>query len=253
MAREVDLGSIVGPQGPQGPKGEQGAKGEKGDIGPQGPKGEPGATTADGVAYGDKTVAEVLDDLLYTPIQITSFGNNINTAEMGSTVNTVNLTWNYNKKPKTLTLDGSTIDAATKSKTIESAGLKANKTYTLKATDDRNASAQKTTTISFLNGVYYGVGTATGDGIDKAFIAGLTKVLSGSKAREFTVNAAAGQYIYYAIPHRLGTPVFFVGGFEGGFALAKTFDYQNPSGYTESYDVYKSTNAGLGSTTVTVK
>ena len=61
------------------------------------------------------------------------------------------------------------------------------------------------------------------------------------------------RYIYYAIPHRLGTPVFFVGGFEGGFALEKTFDYQNPSGYTESYDVYKSTNAGLGSTTVTVK
>lgn len=47
MAREVDLGSIVGPQGPQGiqgPKGDTGAtgargpQGETGPTGPQGPK-----------------------------------------------------------------------------------------------------------------------------------------------------------------------------------------------------------------------
>ena len=83
MAREVDLGSIIGPQGPEGPQGPQG------EQGPQGPKGDPGATTADGVSYGDTTVAAVLDDLLYTAIQITSFTNNVNTVEMGSTVDTV--------------------------------------------------------------------------------------------------------------------------------------------------------------------
>ena len=75
MAREVDLGSIVGPRGPQGEKGE---------------KGDPGATTADGVSYKDSNVANALDELTkrmddvqYTPIQITSFSNNVNTAEMG--------------------------------------------------------------------------------------------------------------------------------------------------------------------------
>ena len=30
MAREVDLGSIIGPQGPKGDKGDQGPKGEDG-------------------------------------------------------------------------------------------------------------------------------------------------------------------------------------------------------------------------------
>lgn len=34
MPKEVDLGSVMGPQGP---------KGDKGDIGPQGPKGLDGA------------------------------------------------------------------------------------------------------------------------------------------------------------------------------------------------------------------
>lgn len=42
MAREVDLGSIIGPQGPQGEKGATGA------TGPQGATGATGATGKDG-------------------------------------------------------------------------------------------------------------------------------------------------------------------------------------------------------------
>ncbi len=45
MAREVDLGSVVGPQGPQdeqGPKGDQGETGPTGPAGPQGDQGERG-------------------------------------------------------------------------------------------------------------------------------------------------------------------------------------------------------------------
>ena len=38
MAREVDLGSIIGPQGPQGEKGATGA------TGPKGPHGAPRKT-----------------------------------------------------------------------------------------------------------------------------------------------------------------------------------------------------------------
>lgn len=46
-AREVDLGSIIGPQGPKGDvgaTGPQGKQGETGPTGPQGAKGEDGAT-----------------------------------------------------------------------------------------------------------------------------------------------------------------------------------------------------------------
>ena len=48
MAREVDLGSIMGPAGPKGDKGDRGpvgpagAKGEQGETGPTGPAGAPG-------------------------------------------------------------------------------------------------------------------------------------------------------------------------------------------------------------------
>ena len=43
MARDVDLGSVIGPQGPKGDTGPQGEKGETGAQGPQGEKGETGA------------------------------------------------------------------------------------------------------------------------------------------------------------------------------------------------------------------
>lgn len=250
MAREIDLGSIVGPQGPKGETGAQGPAGPKGD------KGDPGATTAEGVSYGEGNVKEALDDmneklgdLLYEAIAITSFTNSVNTVEMGSTVNTVVLTWKTNKTPTTLTLDGEGIDKSLTTKTIENASLKSNKTYTLKAVDEREAAATKTTAVTFLNGVYWGVGEDKSS-FDSAFLLKLSKGLQASKAKTFTVNAGASQHIYYALPSRYGTPSFKVGGFEGGFAKAATIAFTNASGYQENYDIWKSDNAGLGNTTV---
>lgn len=211
------------------------------------------ATSADKVSYNGKTVQEALDDLNYMPIQITSFTNTVNVVEMGATVDTVTLKFAFNKKPKSLTLDGQQEDVNATTKELTGLGLTANKTWSLTAKDDREATSTKTTSVSFLNGAYWGIGAVEADGVTDEFVKGLQKALTGSKAREFTVNATEGQYIYYAIPTRFGTPAFFVGGFEGGFAKLKTFDFTNASGYQESYDVYRSDNASLGSTKVTVK
>ena len=198
----------------------------------------------------------ILADLLYEPIAFTSFTNNVGTVELGSTVNSVTLTWATNKTPATLTLDGTSIDVSLKSHTYSGLALKptsvTTKTYTIAATDDRNASASKTTSFSFVNGVYYGV-INSGATVDSAAIRGMTRKLQNSKAMSsFTVNAGAGQHIVYALPSRLGTPSMSVGGFSGGFNLIQTFNFTNASGYTESYDVWRSTNDNLGKTTVVV-
>ena len=215
--------------------------------------------TAENVSYGeDSNVDAALDDiydklgdLMYTPISITSFTNNKNTQEMGSTVTDVVLNWNYNKTPKTLSLDSESLDVSLKTKTLSGQSIKTNKTFTLKATDERDAVATKTTAITFSNGVYYGVGDNLEiGGVTNEFILGLTKTLQANKAKTFTVNAGAGKHIYYIIPTRYGTPVFKVGGFEGGFEKLGTVNFTNSSSYAENYDVYKSSNAGLGNTTV---
>lgn len=216
--------------------------------------------TAENISYNNSNVDLALDDvyeklgdLMYIPISITSLTNNKNTVEMGTTITDVVLNWNYNKVPKALTLDNETLDVNLKTKTLSGQNITSNKTYTLKATDERNAVATKTTSITFLNGVYYGIGDDLEiDSITNQFILSLTKTLQSSKAKAFTVNAGESKYIYYAVPSRYGTPTFKIGGFEGGFGKLGTFNFINGSGYAENYDVYKSSNSNLGNTTVVV-
>lgn len=200
-----------------------------------------------------KNVSDAIADLTYKEITVTSFSASPSQAEMGSTVSAVTLAYVINKLPETLLLDG-TSQAANTSGSIALTGLSltANKTYTLTATDERNATATKTTSVSFLNRAYYGV-AAEPESVNSAFLLGLTnKVLTGSRSRSITVNANTGEYIWYAVPTRLGACGFKVGGFDGGFTLASTFSHTNASGYTENYNVYRSDNVSLGNTTVEV-
>ena len=198
-------------------------------------------------------LTDVVGDLSYEPIEITSFGHNAGVKEIGSTATSVTLSWALNKDPESQDIDGTPMSLDARQYTIGTANLTGNKTYKLTVTDERDTSVSRTTTVTFLNGIYYGVGAVNADNTNNAFIQSLTKVLSDTKARDFTVTANTGEYIFYCIPSRLGTPTFFVGGFEGGFDLLKNIAYTNPSGYEEDYAVYRSVQTGLGKTTVNVK
>lgn len=208
---------------------------------------------ADAKVTGDRlsVLESQIADLMYEEISITSFSNNIGTVELGSTVTNVTLSWKTNKTPTTLTLDEQAIDASLTSVSSSNISLTSDKTWTLVAVDERDATSTKTTTIKFLNGIYYGVvdGGAT---INNETIIGLTKSLQSTKTKTFTVTANDGQHIVYALPASYGTPAFNVGGFDGGFSLHSTFDFTNSSGHTASYCVWISDNAGLGATTVKV-
>ena len=198
------------------------------------------------------TLETQMADVLYEAISISSFTHNKGTQERGAVITDVTLSWVTNKTPTTLTLDGEAIDVSTTSKTISGLSLtwNNNKTWKLIATDTRDATAEKTVSITFCNGIYYGVGTVE-NSFDSTFVTSLSKRLQTSKAYDFTVNPTA-QYIYYAVPTRLGTVSFKVGGFEGGFESPETVSVTNSSNYTENYYVYRSTNKITGSTTVDV-
>lgn len=192
-------------------------------------------------------------DLLYVPIAISSFTHNAGTKEMGQTVTDVSLSWNINKTPVTLTLDGEAIDAESTSKVLTELNVSSssNHTWTLVATDERGAASTKTTKINFYNGVYYGAAEAP-EAYDSGFILGLGKTLRASKLTSFSTTPGEGEYIYYCLPTRMGACTFTVGGFTGGFTLADTISFTNASGYTEDYYIYKSDTANLGQTTVSV-
>ena len=193
-------------------------------------------------------------DIKYIPINIESFSNSVGICEKGTIINTVKLSWTINKTPKDLTIDGESVNVGENNKEISGLSItwNTNKTWTLRATDDRDATDTATTKITFYNGVYYGAATDA-DTYDSAFILGLTKELRSNKKPSFSVNAGEGQYIYYCLPTSYGTCTFTVGGFTGGFNLVDTVTFTNASGYTENYYIYKSDKPSLGSTDVIVK
>lgn len=187
-------------------------------------------------------------DEISNPFNINSFTVSPSTAQKGSTIN-VTVKWSYNKDINSQTLNNATLDATLREKTFSS--VNADVTYTLNATSTNNISKAKSGTVKFYNGIYYGKSSSTT--YDSTLINSLIKVLSDSKARTITVNVGTGEYIYYCLPSRLGTPNFNVGGFDGGFDKVKTVSFTNSDGYTENYDIYKSNNANLGNTTIVIK
>lgn len=111
--------------------------------------------------------------------------------------------------------------------------------------------AVSTKTITWLQKTFWGA--ATPAAYNEAFIEGLASSgLASAVGTTFTVNAGAGERIYYAFRSAYGTPSFWVGGFEGGFSKVATVAVTNAHGFTENYDLWASDNVALGSTTVTV-
>ena len=187
-------------------------------------------------------------DEISNPFSINSFSVTPSVAQKGSTIN-VTAKWSYNKDINSQKLNNAALDVTLREKTFS--GVNADVTYTLTVISTNNISKAKSGTVKFYNGIYYGKSTSTT--YDSTLISSLTKTLSDSKARTITVNAGTGEYIYYCLPTRLGTPNFNVGGFDGGFDKVKTISFTNSDGYTENYDIYKSNNANLGNTTIVIK
>ena len=189
-----------------------------------------------------------LDELLYKAISITNFSLSKTTAELGEVIKNLKATWTYNKAPISQKFNGITLDASIRSYDILDE-ITANKSFSLSATDGKTT-VNRTASINFYNGRYYGVSNS--ETYDSDFILSLNKTLTNSRACNFTVNCGPGQYIFFAIPTRFGTPTFTVGGFSGGFNKINTISFVNKFGYSESYDIWKSTNSNLGNTTVVV-
>ena len=209
-------------------------------------------------SYGYTSVQEALDYLLYTPLAINSLSLSVgNTIELGRILNGCAVTWSYNKSTvteQTLTIGGQAISGLSLSSRSYSYTnqISSNTSFVLTGKDEKNSTATRTINITYCNRIYWGVSSSTTYN-NSFFINELTNsILSDNKNRRITVNAGTGQYIYYAIPSRLGTCTFKVGGFEGGFSNVATFSLRNTYGFTEDYAIYRSDNTSLGNTTVEI-
>ena len=205
---------------------------------------------ADAKATGDaiREIRATLNEITYKAIAITSFKSDHGVNELGSTVSKTIFSWATNKAPTSISASFGSVKN-TDTSFIYATPISKDTSFTLTVSDGKTT-VSAATKVAFMNGVYYGA--AAEAEITSDFIKKLTRSLQATKAKTTTITAGAGQYIWYAIPSRYGTPSFNVGGFDGGFSKVRTIDFTNASGYTESYDVWRSDNSGLGTTTVKI-
>lgn len=200
------------------------------------------------------TNGNVVSLSLYTAPVISSFVNDINTVETGSTVTAIDLDWvlsggaitsqSINQGVGSLAIGLRTYNDTTDTTT--------NRTYTLTVSDG-TTSPQASTTVTFLSKAYWGVSALTT--LSDAQIIALSSEFATSRLRTKVVSPS-NQYIYFVYPASFGTASFVVNGFadtawtlEGGAAQ----NFVNASGATVSYYVYRSNDTALGTFTVEVE
>lgn len=200
------------------------------------------------------TIYDALDQALYYDLSIVLNFSSSTLREIGDVLSSQYLSWTYNKPDKMLksqSVNGKSLPISDRLYDIPG-NITTNTTYTLLANDTGNKSFSKAVTVTFTNGVFYGSKPIPGN-YDSAFVNTLTKKLNTNRNITFTVNAKAGEFIYFAIPISYGNAVFNIGGFDTEFEVVKEFAYTNILGYTNQYRIYKSGQSGLGDTTVIVK
>ena len=208
---------------------------------------------AKGVETDIETMESQIAELMYAtfPLTITSFGNSVKTARIGQTITDVVLSWAFSRSPVYVTLDGATQAVDSTGKTLTGQSIVNNKTWTLKATDERGGVVSASTGITFQHGVYYGVGAAR-TAYDSDFVNGLSVEWRTNKTPSVTLSPA-NEHIYYCLPTWMGECSFSVGVLPGGFELVDTLWFKNEYGYEQYYYIYKSVEALNATVTVNIK
>ena len=145
ILKEITFGGEQGPDGPTGPRG------------PAGPA--PSTMDADQILVtndGYTNAQEIFDDLLYVPIEITSFSGGATQYELGRLLTAITFNWTINKTVTSQTLVGPAamtpvvLTAGQRSVTVTLANLSANATFTLTA-DDGVIPVEDDFDVSFVN------------------------------------------------------------------------------------------------------
>ena len=193
------------------------------------------------------TVKKALDFLLYVEPKV-SISNSVGTVEKGTVISNVDLNFTVNKDMQTVTIDhGIGNVKGLTSKKLTGQNISTDTTFTITATDAEGKSAKASTTIKFLDSVYYGASTAAT--ITDSALIGMGSKLASNKAMSATINCSGGKYIYIAMPASFGLTKnnFKIGGLANSAWTVTTMDVTNSHGHRASYTVFRSDNLQNGS------
>jgi len=202
--------------------------------------------SADLISYDNPTYTTVdsaLDALFYVSPDVSSFANNRNNVEIGTTITSTILTWVNNK-----TMTSESINQGIGSITpslltyTDNTSYSTNRTYTITVGDGTNTD-QASTSVTFLNKRYWGVSANTT--LNDAQIIALSSELSSTLAKSFSSTPSA-QYIHYCFPNSFGDPSFTVNGLTNNDWTENIQTHVNASGNSTSYSCWRTNNLLTG-------
>lgn len=167
-------------------------------------------------------------------------------AELGSTITTVTLDWDYDKPVNAQSIDPDVPPLTSAQRQVILTGLALDSTtnWTLTANAGQGNVAA-VATLTFLARRMWGVSNvATPTAADLDFFGFAELANTRLQVREFD---GQGKYLYFAWPTTLGDPQFKSNGFLDTAWIKTVVTYTNPFGVVLSYNVYRSLYKQLGS------
>lgn len=211
-----------------------------------------GAGDAADITYDNATyptVESALNNILYNAPTITSFTNDQNSVENGSTITSTQLDWTISGTITSQSINQGVGSIATGLRTkTHSSSYSTNRTYTLTISDGTTTTTRNTT-ITFLNSNYYGVSANTS--LTSGQVNALSNALASGRTQTRTITATS-QYIYIAYPAAYGAATFTVNGLTNNDWTLSTQSHTNASGAMVSYNVYRTNNLLTGTYTIEV-
>lgn len=196
-------------------------------------------------------IKDIISDMNYDEIEITSITNNIGTVEKGTDVSEMTVTWSLNKDPVSQTLGGEAVDIGLRKATVSMEGRTS---VTLVVTDERGLTVSKSTKYNAYNGVYHGALDADAV-IDSDAVNSMAKTLQSGLAGTFKFTAVAGQKLTFAAPVSYGEPSkFVIGGLDYTWDKINNepFEHENESGHKENYNIWQNTEVTTGNRTLSI-
>ncbi len=186
-----------------------------------------------------------------------SFGNNVGTLEIGSTVTVVTLSWSISPTntpvaSQTLTPFGS-ISTSLRSTNVTGT-FTSDTNWTLVVNDGTGLPGGVVTTstgIAFRHYMSWGIASSTN--LNNSQIQNLHTNTAAGAGREFRTGKGKsvsitgnGQYIYFAYPSSFGAASFIVNNAPNTAWISNTVTYTNSSGNVSQFLIYRSTDVQFG-------
>lgn len=212
----------------------------------------------DGVVRNGETLDDLLNELLHAVISILNFSANAGSIfEKGQSFSSITFSWTVSDNITSQSISGTnvvppTLDPADRTAVVSfSPDLDDDGSISLFVDDGTGLTGSQDTSgtnIRFMQKVHWGKDEIPGT-INSAFILGLpSSSLQENGGTNFDVTTGTNEYIWIAAPASFGDLSIFAGGFLGGFESKVIVSHTNASGFTENYNVYRSTNDKLGLT-----